>query len=93
MIHRLVPLSLRTCLPAFSTVLCLLQSSYDPRTRTLSDVAGREGDSGFVDGPGLVARFSWPRGITVMDREQCAYISDNGNHRIRRLTLPPEWFR
>jgi sugar lactone lactonase YvrE len=44
------------------------------------------GSTGFADGAGADAQFSSPRGIAV-DAADNAYISDSGNHRIRRVRL------
>jgi sugar lactone lactonase YvrE len=41
--------------------------------------------SGFADGTGTSATFNTPVGITV-DRIDTVYVSDIGNHRIRRIT-------
>ncbi len=43
----------------------------------------------FADGPGNSAVFNQPIGLVVVDSEQCVYIADCGNSRIRRMTLPP----
>jgi hypothetical protein len=45
-----------------------------------------------TDGPALSAVFHSPSGIEVVASECCAYVCDSGNHCIRRITLPPEWF-
>lgn len=59
----------------------------------ISTVAGN-GKDGFSGdgGPPLEASFSWPHGTNpppagaiVMDKENRVYISDTGNHRIRRI--------
>ena len=43
-----------------------------------------DGSEGFLDGPGGNARFASPRGV-ALDGDGIAYISDSGNHRIRRI--------
>ena len=43
-----------------------------------------DGSEGFLDGPGSNARFSAPSGI-VVDADGIAYVTDSGNHRIRRV--------
>ncbi len=39
---------------------------------------------GFVDGPGAVARFRTPSGLSI-DRDGRLYVADTGNHAIRRV--------
>ncbi len=46
-------------------------------------IAG-DGTAAFADGLGNSAQFSSPTGITV-DADGIAYVSDSGNHRIRRV--------
>lgn len=43
------------------------------------------GVSGFADGTGTAAQFSFPYGIAV-DANDNVYVSDYGNHRIRKIT-------
>ena len=43
-----------------------------------------DGSEGFLDGPGSNAQFSAPSGIAV-DADGIAYVTDRGNHRIRRV--------
>jgi len=43
-----------------------------------------DGTAGFVDGEGAVARYSSPTGI-ALDDNGVGYVSDQGNHRIRRV--------
>lgn len=50
-----------------------------------SVLAGRVGESAFFDGPGSSARFHSPGGITL-DANGVLYVSDTGNHAIRRIT-------
>jgi len=49
----------------------------------VSTLAG-SGTAGFLDGPGVSAQFSSPTGITL-DAAGVAYVTDAGNHRIRRI--------
>ncbi len=49
-------------------------------------------DDAFADGVGDQARFAGLHSIVIVERERCAYISYMRNHRIRRLTLPADFF-
>jgi len=51
---------------------------------TVSTIAG-DGTSGHVNGPGNQARFNLPHGVAV-DSAGNLYVTDSGNHRIRKLT-------
>ncbi len=44
------------------------------------------GTAGFADGPGADSQFSSPTGIAV-DADETAYVTDSGNHRVRRVLL------
>ncbi|WP_394845278.1 hypothetical protein LZC95_50650 [Pendulispora brunnea] len=55
----------------------------DLTTRAVTTVAGSV--SGYRDGPGGDARFSLPRGLALKDN--VLYVSDTGNHVIRRIEL------
>src|SRR5205807_10565741 len=50
----------------------------------VSTVAGSLG-SGFADGTGSVAQFSSIRGLAVNPQGTVIYVSDQGNHRVRRV--------
>ena len=50
----------------------------------ISILAGDKG-RGFADGPGRLARFSFPSGITI-DAAGNLYVADKENHRIRKVT-------
>jgi len=50
---------------------------------TVATLAG-DGASGMVDGPAAQARFYLPQAVAV-DGAGAIYVSDQGNHRIRRL--------
>lgn len=52
---------------------------------TLSTFAGSPGSSGSADGDGGSARFYFPNGITI-DADGTLYVTDNGNHTIRKIT-------
>ncbi len=48
--------------------------------------AAGAGTAGFLDGPGLTARFASPSGVTVDDTGN-VYVADRDNHRLRRIDL------
>ncbi len=48
-------------------------------------IAGIPGIPGYVDAPGLSARFLQPTGITVEGEPEKIFIADAGNHCIRKL--------
>ncbi len=50
----------------------------------VSTLAGT-GGSGFMDGAGNVAKFSYPHGVAV-DGSGFVYVADTSNHRIRKIT-------
>lgn len=52
-------------------------------TGVVTTVAGS--DSGFADGDGNVAKFSYPEGIAV-DNLGNIFVADSNNHRIRKIT-------
>ena len=54
-------------------------------TGVVTTVAGS--DSGFVDGDGNVAKFSYPEGIAV-DNLGNIFVADSNNHRIRMIWGP-----
>ena len=51
----------------------------------VTTVAG-SGTPGYADGPATAARFSQPRYVTV-DAAGNLYVSENGNHRIRKIDV------
>ena len=52
----------------------------------VSTLAGTAGAAGSADGPAAAARFNLPTGVAV-DAAGNVYVSDQGNHTIRRITL------
>lgn len=53
----------------------------------ISNIAGLFGLSGDADGIGENARFNNPRGLAVDAAGQFLYVSDWGNHKIRKIEL------
>ncbi len=51
---------------------------------TVSTLAGT-GDSGFEDGQGAFAKFSYPHSVAV-DVQGNVFVADRGNHRVRKVT-------
>lgn len=62
----------------------MVHSAGDGALGFVSTIAG-SGVSGFVDGIGISASFNAPAGIAVVN--QTLYVSDTGNHCIRRIRL------
>jgi streptogramin lyase len=64
--------------------------SDDDRIRKISPegivttLAG-SGEYGYADGPGMVAQFASPQGVTV-DSAGNVYVAEYGNDRIRKIT-------
>ena len=54
-----------------------------PNAGVVSTVAGST-VSGYVDGVGTVAKFNYPRGISV-DSTGNVWVADTNNHMIRRI--------
>ncbi|MCL2084327.1 MAG: S-layer homology domain-containing protein [Oscillospiraceae bacterium] len=48
-------------------------------------IAGRPGVSGYADGAASEALFREPAGIAVTEDGSAVYVSDTGNHRIRKI--------
>ncbi len=44
-----------------------------------------------VDGVGTAASFLVLMGLAVVPSEQCVFVADFGNGRVRRVLLPPAW--
>lgn len=59
---------------------------YNIATEELGIFAGTEGQSGYVDGEPLTAKFNRPRGL-VIDSEGDLIIADTDNHCIRRISM------
>ena len=51
----------------------------------VTTLAGSIGVSGFADGIGTLAKFSWPIGIAV-DNDLNVFVADYYNHKIRKIT-------
>lgn len=64
------------------------QLLYVDRSRGLvSRLAGVPGESGFVEGPGLGARFNFPTGIAASPDGRLLAVADPGNDRVRLVRL------
>ena len=60
--------------------------------KIVSTLAGKTGNydngfvsSGYADGTGIAAKFSYPKGIITYASGNI-YVADTGNHRIRKIT-------
>jgi NHL repeat len=51
-----------------------------------SVVAGKNDESGHIDGAGANARFTWPWGIAIDQQTGSLFVSDCFNHNIRKIT-------
>ena len=53
----------------------------------VSTFAGRPGEKGYADGPLRKAQFNLPRGIVYDEAVGTFYVADQGNHRIRTISV------
>jgi DNA-binding beta-propeller fold protein YncE len=53
----------------------------------VSTFAGRPRESGYADGPLRKAQFNLPRGIVYDEATGTFYVADQGNHRIRTISV------
>jgi hypothetical protein len=58
----------------------------DPTTHAITNLAGKSGVPGNVDGHGADARFNWPYGVAEM-ADGSLVVADRANHRLRRVTM------
>jgi DNA-binding beta-propeller fold protein YncE len=58
---------------------------FDPRTRSITHLAGGRGSAGYRDGSGAVARFHTPYGLALLGNGNIV-VADRGNHRLRMIT-------
>eukprot|EP01028_Stygiella_incarcerata_P006986 TRINITY_DN28471_c0_g1_i2.p1 TRINITY_DN28471_c0_g1~~TRINITY_DN28471_c0_g1_i2.p1 ORF type:complete len:460 (+),score=110.59 TRINITY_DN28471_c0_g1_i2:41-1381(+) len=69
---------------------CIRSVSID--TGEVNTLAGsKRGEEGFLDGCGEKARLSHPSGLGYSAGSRTIYVSDTGNHAIRRIVLPPPY--
>jgi len=73
------------------SIVCLSQvcfAFYHPSKRHIQarevTIAGN-GMPGVKDGPGKDAQFNQPCGLCFRETDECLYIADYGNHKIRRV--------
>jgi sugar lactone lactonase YvrE len=60
------------------------------RTTGAVNLLAGGGSGPFADGPGCTATFSQPHGVVWAQTSQgpALFVTDTGNHRIRRVSLP-----
>jgi len=63
----------------------LVASAAYPQALNVTTLAGSTSGGGYVDASGTNARFSFPHGV-VVDRDGNLFVSDRGNHVIRKVT-------
>ncbi len=64
-------------------------AKYQPESGTLTNYSGALGQSGYVDGSALAARFYTPQGLSYIPGTGLA-VADSGNHAIRIITSSGE---
>jgi sugar lactone lactonase YvrE len=77
-------ISMRRALGAF-VVSCGFAAAAFAQPMTVTTIAGSTSGGGYVDAAGEEARFSFPHGVAI-DRDGNVFVSDRGNHVIRRIT-------
>jgi hypothetical protein len=97
--RELQPTGIGATLRGVLIVTCSLTCSVyaiDPCTGQCERIAGTRGEvdgsAELVDGPALQTILEYPHGVVIVDSECSAYITDAGQHAIRRITLPPSYF-
>ncbi|MBI5769404.1 MAG: immunoglobulin domain-containing protein [Verrucomicrobia bacterium] len=60
----------------------------DLASGAVTTLAGTVGTFSTAEGTGTAAQFNWPIGLVVGAGDTALYVADNGNHTIRRVTLP-----
>ena len=62
---------------------------FDRQTKALTLLAGASGQRGYADGTGFAARFSTPYDVVLTSSNELI-VADQGNHRLRKITLAGE---
>jgi sugar lactone lactonase YvrE len=58
---------------------------FDILTGQVTTLAGSS--EGFEDGIGSIAKMNFPTGMCFNPHDNCLYVSDTNNHRIRKVTM------